>query len=55
MKKEWKKPLLMVLTRLKAEENVLSSCKNTDLVGDNNSHNGACDEYCLPCHDFSGS
>ena len=54
MKKEWKKPQLVVVIRGSAEENVLDSCKIASIAGpyssdgnctDNNGRCALCEAY----------
>ncbi|NQU17883.1 MAG: hypothetical protein HQ564_07425 [Candidatus Saganbacteria bacterium] len=50
MKKEWKKPMLNILTRGKSEESVLVTCK-FEPAGET-SNNATCRELdpgCVPC------
>jgi len=54
MKKAWEKPQLLVLTRGKQEEAVLSACKGTIIV-DPSSDSGICYETCDPCVDVAVS
>lgn len=56
MKKEWKKPQLIVMVRSNPEEAVLGACKGTNAVGSSPSA-GACTSSggALPCDTVASS
>jgi hypothetical protein len=49
MKKAWKKSQLVVLTRGKPEETVLSVCKGGDVVNEPGNDSGVCYQNCTEC------
>ena len=56
MKKEWKKPQLIVVVRGSAEENVLNACKEMGMGGAQSAHTQCALELCIDsCEVYSFS